>query len=331
MPTQKALAFTIIATVLSGVISSRMCLAQMPAQNPGQPQSNALTVIIRVRDAAGGFTLTSPTVVLTGEAQGGKVYAGTPIQNEDQWAFVVPGVGSYTVEVSAPGYKTERRSVSVTVNETPEIEVALEAQDSPGKARGASILTPKAREEVQKGKLALSNKRFEEAKLHLEKALQLAPTSSEVNYLVGLFHYYTGNGQTASEYLQKAVSLDRNNGPALLALGEIYYREKDYKRAAETLEQGLQEQPSSWRAQAVLGSSYYQQGAYEKGREHAQIAMDVGKEEASSTGFLLAKCLAALGRKKEAIEALQTFLKSQPPPSMASSAEAMLKELQGAQ
>lgn len=240
-------------------------------------------------------------------------------------------VGTYSLVVSAPGYKTERQTVIVTdATEGARIEVTLEAEKSSREAPGSSILAPKAREEVEKGKEAMSAKSFDKAKPHLEKALQLAPTSSEVNYLYGLLQYYQGNRQSASEYLEKAVSLDRRNGPALLALGNLYYQEKNYKHAGEVIEQGLALEPLSWRSEAVLASSYYQQAAYEKGREHAQKAMDIGKEEASSTGFLLAKCLAALGRKEEAIEALRVFFKTQPPSAMTNSAQELLKQLQEA-
>lgn len=317
MHARTTLAFTTIVAALSLAVSSGARAAQ---------QSPFVTITIVVRDAAGGSVSTLPTAELTGQTHDGRLYTGVAIQKRDEFIFRVP-MGTYTVEVSAPGYKTERRAVPVT--DSIEIEVTLER--SSRNAPAGSILAPKAREEVQKGNEALRDKRFDEAKSHLEKALQLAPTSPVVNYLSGLLYYYTGNDQTASEYLQKAVSLDQNNAPAFLALGEVYWRQKDYNHAVEALERALALEPASWRAEAILGSSYYRQGSYEKGREHAQRAMDIGREEASGTGFLLAKCLAALGKKGEAIEALQAFLKSQPPSPTTSSAQAMLKELQGAQ
>lgn len=285
------------------------------------------SVIVVVRDAAGGPIRIKLTVELTGEPPN-VTYRGVPIQKGEEWSFQA-GVGTYSLVVSAPGYKTDRRTVIVTdAAEGARVEVTLEAEKAVPAGSGTTILAPKARAEVQKGKEAMSSKRFDEAKSHLERALQLAPTSSEVNYLCGLLQYYLGNRQAAAEYLEKAGSLDQRNGRAFLALGEVYYQQKDYKHAAEVLEQGLTLEPQSWRAEAVLGSSYYQQAAYEKGREHAQKAMDIGKEEAGSTGFLLAKCLAALGRKEEAIEALRLFLKTQPPSAMTNSAQDLLKQLQ---
>ena len=319
-----------VRTILSfAIIVSALSLVVCPDQNAAQQiRDSAIRIVVVVRDTAGSSITIKPTFELTAGSR--STYKGVPIQEGEEWMFQV-SVGTYSLVVSAPGYKTERRTVIVTdAMEGARIEVTLEAEKSAREAPGSSILAPKAREEVKKGKEAMSAKRFDEAKSHLEKALQLAPVSSEVNYLYGLLQYYQGNRQSASEYLEKAVSLDRRNGPAFLAIGNLYYQEKDYKHAAEFIEQGLALEPLAWRSEAVLGSSYYQQAAYEKGREHAQKAMEIGKEEASSTGFLLAKCLAALGRKEEAIEALRVFLKSQPPSAMTNSAQDLLKQLQEA-
>lgn len=290
---------------------------------------NPIPVTIVVRDTTGASTGISPTVQLYGEAQDGTVYTGSPRNNGDQWTFLVPGTGVYTAEVSAPGYKTVQKMVAVTNrNENLQIDVTLEPDNHPGKAKGSSILAPNARAKLEKGKRALGEKQFGEAKSHLEKALQLAPTSPEVNYYTGLLYYYTGNLNAAVDHLQKSVSIDHGNGQALLALGQVYYTQKDYAHAANVLEQGLTMEPDSWRAEAVLGSSYYKQADYERGREHAQKALTIGKAEASGTGFLLGKCLAALGRKTEAIAALQAFIEQQPASDMTRAAQQMLKQLQ---
>ena len=317
-----------VRTILSfAIIVSALSLVVCPDKNAAQQLGDSATwIVVVVRDATGSSVTIKPTFELTAGSR--STYRGVPIQKGEEWMFQV-GTGTYSLVVSAPGYKTERRAVIVT-DVGAHVEVTLEAEKSARGAPGSSILAPKVLEEVKKGKEAMSAKHFDEAKSHLEKALQLAPVSSEVNYLYGLLQYYQGNRQSASEYLEKAVSLDRRNGSAFLALGNLYYQEKDYKHAAEVIEQGLALEPRAWRSEAVLGSSYYQQAAYEKGREHAQKAMDIGKEEASSTGFLLAKCLAALGRKEEAIETLRVFLKSQPPSTMTNSAQDLLKQLQEA-
>jgi tetratricopeptide (TPR) repeat protein len=332
MRTRTALAFALLACGLFLVFP---LLARAAQKNNSNSQGNAarqpILVTIVVRDMAGGSTGITPTVQLYGEAQDGTQYTGVPRNKGDQWIFVVPGPGTYTAEVNAPGYKTAQRIISISSEtDNPQYDVILEPDNHPRKTKGSSILAPKARAELDLGKHALSVKQFDEAKVHLEKALQLAPTSPEVNYYIGLLYYYIGNLNAAVDRFQKSISMDHGNGQALLALGEIYYTQKDYAHATNVLEQGLTLEPDSWRAEAVLGSSYYKQADYEKGREHAQKALMIGKDEASGTSFLLGKCLAALGRKPEAIAAFQAFLEQQPASDMTRTAQAMLKQLQSA-
>jgi len=327
---------TTIAFILASGLSLVVPLASRAGQkNNTTQETNArkppILVTIVVRDTAGASTGLTPTVELYGEAQDGTVYSGSPQNKGDQWTFVVPGPGTYTAQVSAPGYKTAQRVIAIS-NETdnPQYDVTLEPDIHAGKSKGNSILAPKARAELEKGKQALGEKHFDEAKLHLEKVLRLAPSSPDANYYSGLLYYYTGNRKAALEHLQKSVSMDHNNGPAFLALGEVYYLERDYAHTTNVLEQGLMLEPESWRAEAVLGSAYFKQADYERGREHAQKALTIGKDEASGTDFLLGKCLAALGRKTEAIAAFQAFLAQQPASDMTRSAQGMLQELQAA-
>jgi tetratricopeptide (TPR) repeat protein len=332
MRVRTKIAFTLIAIGLS--------LIDLKASYAGQKNNTTtetsahkppIQVTIVVKDTAGASTGLTPTVQLYGEAQDGTVYTGNPRNSGDHWTFVVPGPGMYTAEVSAPGYKTAQRLLAIAnENDNPQYDVTLEPDLQASKVKGKSIMAPKARAELEKGKHALGEKRFDEAALHLEKVLRLAPASPDANYYSGLLYYYTGNWKAAIEHLQKSVSMDHNNGPAFLALGEVYYLEKDFAHATNVLEQGLMLEPDSWRAEAVLGSAYFKQADYEKGREHAQKALTIGKDEASGTDFLLGKCLAALGRKTEAIAAFEAFLALQTPSDLTRSAQGMLKQLQAA-
>ena len=204
---------------------------------------------IVVKDTAGASTGLTPTVQLYGEAQDGTVYTGNPTNTGDRWTFVVPGPGTYTAEVSAPGYKTAQRLLAISSEtDNPQYDVTLEPDNHARKVKGKSIMAPKTLAELEKGKKALGEKKFDEAKVHLDKVLRLAPSSPDANYYSGLLNYYTGNRKAALEHLQKSVSMDHNNGPAYLALGEIYYLEKDYPHATNVLEQGLALEPDSWRA-----------------------------------------------------------------------------------
>lgn len=297
-------------------------------KNLGIPQQGTQVIFV-VRDTKGAL-VSQLTVEFTGQTNSGTIYSGTPRNRGDQWIFEITEPGDYTVEARATGYKTMREPVPVTerTGNYIRIDLTLEPDNYPGKANQSSILAPKARAELDKGKQALNAKRFDEAKAHLESALQLAPGSPEVNYYAGLLYFYTGNINAAVDHLQKSISMDPGNGQPLFTLGDVYYSQKDYAHATSVLEQGLTLQPDSWRAEAALGNAYYKQASYERGREHAQKALAIGKDEASGVGLLLAKCLAALGKRHEAIAALQTLLERQTASDVTRAAQELLNQLQ---
>jgi tetratricopeptide (TPR) repeat protein len=140
----------------------------------------------------------------------------------------------------------------------------------------------------------------------------------------------TGDLAGAVQSLQRAVSLDQRNSSALFSLGEALYRQGHVADAAETLERGLVIKPSAWPEEWLLSSVYYDEAKYDLARQHAQTALVLGKDDAESVEFLLAKCEAQLGQKREAIASLRSFLAKLPSAPEAPQAHAILKQLQPA-
>jgi tetratricopeptide (TPR) repeat protein len=294
--------------------------------------SSPARIALTIREKRGNKLDILPSVKLYEE--GGGVYSSSPRQMGEEWYFEIRSPGTYTVEVSSPGYKRVQQSASITnQGESYRLDITLEPEGYAGNTAppaGETVLAPKALEEKKKGAQALKEKNFPEAKIHLEKALRMVPGSSEINYLVGILYVKTGNLPLAIEHLQKAASLDQKNSPALFALGEAFFRQEHYAEAVEALERGLVLKPEAWWEEWLLSSTYYQQEKYEKARQHAQIALTIGKEEANSVEFLLGKCEAELGEKEEAIAAFKLFLAKQPDAPEAAQAQQILKQLQAA-
>lgn len=238
--------------------------------------------------------------------------ASSSTQRGDQAVFENVSPGNYTVEVNAPGYKKAVQQVSVNMaGETAFVYVAMERDTADavgGPPPGPPILAPKALGETQKGLKALQQNNPSEAKPHLERALELAPGSPDVNYLAGVLYLQLGDVPRAVVCLEKAAALEPKHALALLSLGEVYYRQKAFGKAAEALERGLALKPTFWRGHALASSVYFQQGDFLKAREHAEAALRVGREEASDARYPLAKSLAALGEREQAIAQLETLL-----------------------
>jgi TolA-binding protein len=272
------------------------------------------TITIRLRDKRGNTLDMLPSIKIYEE--GGGVYSSSPHQSGDEWYFNIRTPGTYSVEVSVPGYKRVQQSVQITSpGENYQMAIVMEPESNAANSAPPSnevVLAPKALEEKKKGAQALREKNYPEARAHLEKALQLAPGSSEINYLMGVLLMKTADISGAVQSLQKATTLDPKNTSAFFSLGEALYRGDRLADAVDAIERGLALKPTAWPEEWLLASVYYDQTKYDKALHHVEIAMSLGKEDAASAEFLLGKCEAKLGRRKEAIAAFQSFLARQP-------------------
>jgi tetratricopeptide (TPR) repeat protein len=239
----------------------------------------------------------------------------TNTSDAGQALFMGLPAGQYTVEVSAPGYRTvQEQAIIAADGEKEDIFVAMVPDASGiGQQRpGGAVLAPKALKETEKGLQELQAGKLDEAEAHLKRALQLAPGFPDVNYLMGMLWMQRHDAGQARGYLEKAVQLAPKHAAALLALGEVEYLQKDYPHAIESLEQSASLKPGAWRANWLAGVAYYQQGDYSKAREHAQAALLVGQDKTGSARLLLGEAQAALGEREAALATLEQWMREQP-------------------
>lgn len=313
--------------ILLTLLPARTCVGQRPGSSSAPGTSGG--IIVTVRNVNGSGFSYFANVSLYKQGRGLITSSGRRMGDKVYFDGVAPGY--YTVEVKAPGYKTASVPAYVTIQgQSCFVDATMEPEngtDSSGNASGPPILTPKALKETQEGLDALQQKKFEQARIHLERALRMAPGSADVNYLCGVLYLEMGDLSRSAQHLGKATSIDPKHAPALFALGETYYRQKAYPLAIETLQKGLGTKPNYWRAQWLIASSYLEQGDYGSARDHLKAALEIGKEEASQARLPLAKCLVALGERDQAIVELEAFLAKQPSGPEADSARQLLQQL----
>ncbi len=105
------------------------------------------------------------------------------------------------------------------------------------------------------GLLALRQRNFDTASERLERARNIAPDNSEIQYLLGLLESSRGKSAESITALRKAVELDRNNLFAVYKLAEEVERQSDEQSAAEVqslLQNILTAQPENIAAQVEL-------------------------------------------------------------------------------
>jgi tetratricopeptide (TPR) repeat protein len=222
-------------------------------------------------------------------------------------------VGQYDIEVSAVGYLTTHKNVMVggALN-TYRIDVVLQPDPSAVDldAPITSGISAKARKETQRAVAALKSGEYKQAQKHLEAAYKMAPSSTDVNFLLGYLFVQKKDLSQAKAYLGNASNAGVHNVQALTLLGRLQLQEKDYAQATSTLERAVAANGDYWIAHNLLADTYLHQKEYEKARGQAELAIDKGKGAGGTSQMILGEALANLGRNQEALDALNRFLQS---------------------
>jgi tetratricopeptide (TPR) repeat protein len=239
--------------------------------------------------------------------------------------------GSYAVEVSAVGYLSTQREVEVANSLRPAlIDIVLQRDPSAINLDVADrILSAKARKETKRAVSALKSGKFSDAQKQLDEAYKSAPSSADLNFLLGYLYFQKKDFEKASNYLGTATTLSPHNAQALTLLGRSRLEREDYVAARSALEQAVAADAESWLPHNLLADSYLRQKNYDKARDEAQVAIAIakGKTEASPAQIVLGQALVGLGLDQQGIQALDTFLQESPRHPMAGQVRSLIAEI----
>jgi len=309
-----------------------IALAQIPAQSPGDAARTPKYVpgmssydtapgtglfIFQVFAEKTGARLRGPVRLdLTNLANHISVFQ--TIEGDDDGVFINLAFGNYEIEASALGYLSARQEVqSVSTIHPQPIDIVLQRDPSAINLDVApGIISPKARKEVQHVVSLLKVGDLTEAQKHLETAYKLAPSNSDVNFLLGYLYFQRKDYAQAGTYLTAAASLSPHNARALTLLGRTDLEQENYPAARSALEQAVLADDDNWLPHNLLADAYLGQKDYGKARDEAQIAITKGQKDgktiASPAEIVLARALIGLGHEQEAIHALDVFLRDSP-------------------
>jgi len=223
-------------------------------------------------------------------------------------------VGKYDIEVSAVGYLSEQKEVTIigSMSNIP-IEVSLHRDAAAADLNIADAAMPsKARKEAKHGVSALKSGNLKDAQKKLDAAYKLAPSNPDLNYLLGYLHYQQKNLAQAQIYLRTAISLNARHQQALTLLGRVELMQEDYTVAAATLERAVDADSDYWLAHNYLADAYLKEKRYDEARQQAELAIAKGKVGANPANLALGEALVNLGKKEEGIRALKAFVQDSP-------------------
>jgi tetratricopeptide (TPR) repeat protein len=224
-------------------------------------------------------------------------------------------LGDYEIDTSAVGFVTDHRRWNFSgMVEDLEFKIQLHKDPTAVELSAADDSIPaNARKAAQRAVAALKSANLKEAKKQLDKAYQLAPNSAQVNFLYGYLLVQHSEFEKAEEFLTRATTIDPRREQALTLLGRVQLQLQHNEKAQKTLERAVSADAGQfWMAHYLLADACLRAKQYEKARAQAEIAITEGKSAGTVAKLVLGQALADVGRNTEALQALKTFVETNP-------------------
>src|SRR5580692_20588 len=220
----------------------------------------------------------------------------------------------YRIQVLAPKYQATARQLEVQERSLAKITIELTplSAEEAASSVGLYALAPKTQREVGKALEELRANKPNDARKHLEAAQKAAPTSAEIEYLLGVYSSQVNDPLQAKAYWMKTLELNPKHLSALLAVGQDLLQENKSTEAMPYLTRATEAEPSSWRAHALLAEGLVLQHQDDEATKEAERAIQLGHERAAVVQPLLARALAQRGDRDEATKVLQAYVETHP-------------------
>lgn len=197
--------------------------------------------------------------------RGGSLVDQRTTDSTGRFRFSRLNPGNYVISASAPGFRVAPQQVDIS-RFIPRVHLMLQLapeaetfRKTPTVAGVIDANVPaKAREEFEKGRLALADKKLADGILHLERALTFHKSYFEAQLLLGTAHMDQENWTKASQALVRALEISPNAVNAMVSLAEVYRRLKKYDEGEKLLQKALMLDDKSWLAHYTLGRIYWE-------------------------------------------------------------------------
>lgn len=197
--------------------------------------------------------------------RGGSLVDQRTTDSTGRFRFSRLNPGNYVISASAPGFRVAPQQVDIS-RFIPRVHLMLQLapeaetfRKTPTVAGVIDANVPaKAREEFEKGRLALADKKLADGILHLERALTFHKNYFEAQLLLGTAHMDQENWTKSSQALVRALEIKPNAVNAMVSLAEVYRRLKKYDEGEKLLQKALMLDDKSWLAHYTLGRIYWE-------------------------------------------------------------------------
>lgn len=213
--------------------------------------------------------------------------AGAVIYEEP--VFITDGYQHLSIQVPVKAQTSRSDDATVSLKQL-QHKVPGEAQKEFGKGNAASMKGDQPR--------ALD---------HFQKAVKLDPEFAEAFNSIGTTYATLGDLQQAADHFQKAIDLVPDHVGATANLSIVLCRLKRYREAGELARRALKINPALFKLRYVLGISLMNEGG---SRVEALDNLQRATVEVPGAHLLVARILAENGRREEAAQHLDDYLRS---------------------
>ncbi|MDE3137031.1 MAG: carboxypeptidase regulatory-like domain-containing protein [Acidobacteriota bacterium] len=243
--------------------------------------------------------------------------------------------GNYVITSNVPGYQSLRVPVQVTFGPVEGLYLMLRPIETsnPVSPNGSPIVSvaqleipQNARNEFEKGIRSMFAKNYADAAAHFEKAVSDYPRFTRAFELLAMTSADLGHFPEADSAVQKSLSLAPNSPRAYAYLGYVNAKENHATEAKAAFQKSIQLRENYWFPHLELGRLLLSQKEPGAAYPHLFRAEQL-HPQLPSVHILLYNDLLQLGRDKDALAELDSFLTHFPDDPQAAHARQMRADL----
>jgi Flp pilus assembly protein TadD len=315
-----------VAVIFVLAISSTL-LAQRDRDTYSNASAASLEIVGQVRASETGLPAAKIPIRL--ERFGGGLVDQIDTDGSGRFRFSNLQRGYYKVILNVPGFRPAQQDADLQVVFRAFLMFELASLNS-GPIALVDVIDARApaeaREELIRGREALSKKSNDEAVGHLQRAIVVYPEFYEAHLLLGTAMMDAREWNKAEAAFQQAVRLKAGSATAVILLGEVYWRQKSYDEAEKTLLEGLKLNDKSWHGYFTLARLYWDLGNIAKAGPAVGRTLQL-KPDFAEAHLLAGNILLKINQHERALAEYQEYLRLEPKGEFASQARELAQKL----
>jgi tetratricopeptide (TPR) repeat protein len=302
-------------------------LAQRERDTYSAPSANSFEVVGQVRVADTGLPASRIPIRL--ERFGGGLVDQIDTDSTGRFRFSNLQRGYYKVILNVPGFRPAQQDADLQIVFRAFLMFELASLNS-GPMALVDVIDARApaeaREELIRGREALSRKSNDEAVGHLQRAIVVYPDFYEAHLLLGTALMDARDWQKAEAAFQQAVRLKASSATPVILLGEVHWRQKRYDEAEKTLLEGLKLDDKSWHGYFTLARLYWDLDSIAKAGPAIGRSMQL-KPDFAPAHLLAGNILLRVNQQERALSEYQEYLRLEPKGEFAEQARELVQKL----